>query len=245
MKGKWLIFLLFVVLAALAGPFLAQKMAAPGQNRELPAGARADAFSAEKQSGGALATPSGEIARQAPEENAGNVFGRNAPSQPPAASTGSGGAREQKLPGEERGVTPPPPEAQVEQERQGSANALPQNERESWCTVEVAVVGMNGELLFGPGKVTVTGKNRGGITPLGALDATGLPYSTSMRWSNFVESVAGQGNKGQAGWMYNVNGEVPLTAADQKKLKTADKVIWWYSKKMNEPAPAWEELVRQ
>ncbi|MGQ9825292.1 MAG: DUF4430 domain-containing protein [Desulfotomaculales bacterium] len=239
MKGKWFIVVLLVVLAALAGPFIAQKAGTPEQGRELFTGGPAGVFSGEKSFGEDVKASSGENFRQDPVQSDGSAYGRTVPLQAQDITTGSGEVQKQNSPGEGRRSAP------LALKEANPAVALPQNEKESDCTVEVAVVGMNGELLFGPGKVTVTEKNRGGITALGALDATGLPYSTSTRWSNFVDSVAGQSNKGQAGWMYNVNGEVPLTAADQKKLKTADKVIWWYSKRMNEPAPAWEELERQ
>jgi len=113
------------------------------------------------------------------------------------------------------------------------------------CLVGIAVVGMNGELLYGPGNVTVTGKNMWEITALGALDATGLPYTMSTRWPGFVEAVAGQRNKGQAGWMYKVNNEIPLVAAGEKPVKTGDKVIWWYSKSMGDPAPNWDDLIKR
>ncbi|MFZ5634067.1 MAG: DUF4430 domain-containing protein [Bacillota bacterium] len=125
------------------------------------------------------------------------------------------------------------------------AGNLPAEAMEDGCAVGIAVVGMDGELLYGPGNVTVTKKNMGEVTALGALDATGLPYTMSTRWSGFVEAVAGQRNKGQAGWMYKVNGEIPLVAADQKTVKAGDKVIWWYSKSMGDPAPNWDVLIKR
>jgi len=117
--------------------------------------------------------------------------------------------------------------------------------KEDGCTVGIAVVGMDGELLYGPGNVTVTGKNMWEVTALGALDATGLPYTMSTSWSGFVEAVAGQRNKGQSGWMYKVNGEIPMVAADQKTVKAGDKVIWWYSKSMGAPTPDWDDLIKR
>lgn len=111
-------------------------------------------------------------------------------------------------------------------------------------TVNIAVVGKNGEILFGPAAMQITKKNRWGVTALGTLDATGLPYDMSTGWSGFVEAIAGQRNKGQSGWMYKVNGEIPLVAADKKPVTTGDKVIWWYSKSMDTPPPGWDELVR-
>ena len=117
--------------------------------------------------------------------------------------------------------------------------------KEDGCTIGIAVVGMNGELLYGPGNVTVTRKNIWEVTALGALDATGLPYTMSTRWPGFVEAVARQPNKGQAGWMYKVNNEIPMAAADQKPVKAGDKVIWWYSKSMGDPTPDWDDLIKR
>jgi len=117
--------------------------------------------------------------------------------------------------------------------------------KEGGCAVGIAVVGMDGELLYGPGNVTVTKKNMWEVTAMGALDATGLTYTMSTRWSGFIEAVAGQRNKGQAGWMYMVNGEIPMVAADQKTIKAGDKVIWWYSKSMGAPTPDWDDLIKR
>lgn len=111
--------------------------------------------------------------------------------------------------------------------------------------VSIAVVGKDGELLHPPGYVTLTPRNTWGVTALGALEASGLPYTLSSRWFGFVEAVAGQRNQGQAGWMYMVNGEIPLVAAGEKQVKTGDKVLWWYSKSLGAPPPNWDDLLKQ
>lgn len=111
--------------------------------------------------------------------------------------------------------------------------------------VGIAVVGKDNELLYGPAEVRITEENRWGVTALGALDATGLRYTVSARYPDFVDSIAGQYNHGQSGWMYKVNDETPLVAAAKKPLNREDKVIWWYSKGMNVPPPAWDELVKR
>lgn len=113
---------------------------------------------------------------------------------------------------------------------------------EEVCKVGVAVLGRDGKPLFGPADVMVVGKNRWGDTALGALDATGLPYSTKGL-VGFVDAVAGQANRGQSGWMYRVNGEIPMVAADQTKVRAGDKVIWWYSRSMGDPTPDWSSLI--
>ncbi|BCV21628.1 DUF4430 domain-containing protein [Moorella sp. Hama-1] len=110
------------------------------------------------------------------------------------------------------------------------------------CQVGIAVIGMKGQILFGPAAVTVNKNNKWGLTALGALDATGLKYSMSPVYGNFVQSIAGQANKGMCGWMYKVNNETPLVAASEKDVSPGDKIIWWYSESMNNPGPTWEGL---
>lgn len=109
------------------------------------------------------------------------------------------------------------------------------------ATVNIAVVGKDGELLFGPAQLTLPDNHRA-TTVLGVLAATGLSYEVSKRYPDFVESIAGQRNKGQAGWLYSVNNEVPLVAANKNKVAAGDHVIWWYSNSINDPPPSWEQL---
>ncbi|PRR72841.1 S-layer homology domain-containing protein [Moorella stamsii] len=111
----------------------------------------------------------------------------------------------------------------------------------NYCTVDIAVVGMNGELLYGPGSVMVSKNGRWGLTALGALDATGLPYVDD---NGFVKSIAGQANSGMNGWMYKVNGSVPMVSASQKTIQDGDQVIWWYSTDWSSPGPVWESLLK-
>ncbi|TEB10392.1 DUF4430 domain-containing protein [Pelotomaculum propionicicum] len=114
---------------------------------------------------------------------------------------------------------------------------------ESGCTVWIAVVGKNGGQLFQAGQVVVKKDNKWGITALGALDATGLSYTTMPTWPDFVSSVSGQANSGVSGWMYSVNGDVPMHMADKHPVKAGDKVIWWYSDSMEQPQPQWDDLI--
>ncbi|MGQ9512951.1 S-layer homology domain-containing protein [Thermodesulfitimonas sp.] len=111
-------------------------------------------------------------------------------------------------------------------------------------TPGLAVVGMNGELLFGPAYVAVTPGNRWGLTSLGLLDASGLPYHTSeWAWGILVDAIAGQANSRMAGWMYAVNGQIPMVGPEKYSLKDGDRVIWYYSKSMEQQPPKWEDLV--
>ncbi len=107
-------------------------------------------------------------------------------------------------------------------------------------TVNIAVVGRNGQILFCPGSV----KLAQGATAVDALAATGLVYTKSKRFPDLVESIAGFSNKGQAGWLYQVNGKVPLVAANKQHVSAEDRVVWWYSDSINAPVPSWEQLAK-
>jgi hypothetical protein len=113
-------------------------------------------------------------------------------------------------------------------------------------TVGMAVVGMNNELLFGPSYVTVTKDNQWGLTALGALDASGVPYHTSTwAWGVLVDEISGQANSGMAGWMYTVNGQVPSYGPEKYNIKEGDRIIFYYSKSMDQQPPKWDDLMKQ
>jgi hypothetical protein len=128
---------------------------------------------------------------------------------------------------------------------QATDNETKEAEPESGCKVGVAIVGKNDEILFRPAQVKVKKDNKWGLTALGALDATGISYTTMPTWPDFVDSIRGQANSGMTGWMYSVNSEVPMHMADKHPVKTGDKVIWWYSRSMDQPHPQWEDLVQE
>jgi hypothetical protein len=60
-----------------------------------------------------------------------------------------------------------------------------------------------------------------------------------------VDAICGQANSGMAGWMYVVNGGIPMCGPEKYLIKAGDKVIWYYSKSMDQQPPVWEELVGQ
>ncbi|MGI9861283.1 S-layer homology domain-containing protein [Moorella naiadis] len=112
-------------------------------------------------------------------------------------------------------------------------------------TVGMAAVGMNNELLYGPSYVMVPQGNKWGLTALGALEAAGVYYHTSTwSWGVLVDDIAGQANSGMAGWMYAVNGQMPSFGPEKYNINEGDKIIWYYSKSMDQQPPTWDELVR-
>ncbi|OAT81312.1 S-layer homology domain-containing protein [Desulfotomaculum copahuensis] len=113
------------------------------------------------------------------------------------------------------------------------------------CLVNIAVVGKNGQLLYGPGPVTVNKSNQWGLTVLGALEATGVPYVMSSKWPGFVDSIAGQANSGMGGWMFKVNGTIATVSAKDSPVNSDDQIIWWYSTDMNSSGPNWSDLTNE
>ncbi len=116
--------------------------------------------------------------------------------------------------------------------------------KETEKTVGLAVVGMSGELLYGPSDVTVAETNKYGLTVLGALDASGISYhASSWSYGIYVDSIGEQANSGMSGWMYVVNGQTPSVGADQYDINNNDKIIFYYSTSMDQQPPQWDELV--
>ncbi len=105
--------------------------------------------------------------------------------------------------------------------------------------VNVYIIGKDGEALYGPSKIKVYKDSEYGYTALGALDATGVDYAFSSEWDNFVVEIEGQKNRGKSGWMYAVNGSAPSFLANKKRIKSNDKVLWWYSEDVDAGIPEW------
>ncbi len=112
-------------------------------------------------------------------------------------------------------------------------------------SVQLIIVGRNQEFIFGPSTVNIAKDSPHGYTPLGALDASGVDYTASAKYGGFVEAISGQANEGMSGWMFTVNDAIPSMGADQYALRDGDRIIWYYSKDINEPPPKWDDLVKR
>lgn len=108
--------------------------------------------------------------------------------------------------------------------------------------VQVAVVGADGHILFGPASVMVSQDGLWGNTVLGTLDAAGLSYSADSN-TGFVSEIEGQANRGMNGWMYKLNELVASIPANQQLLSAGDRIVWWYSQDINSTGPAWKDLI--
>jgi hypothetical protein len=104
--------------------------------------------------------------------------------------------------------------------------------------VKVAVIGEDGETVYGPRSVSISSEDEYGSTAMGALDATGLSWEFGDT-DGFVEEIDGQENQGSNGWMYAVNGKSPSVLATNKSVSSGDKVLWWYSSSAMEGVPDW------
>ncbi len=107
--------------------------------------------------------------------------------------------------------------------------------------------GYVGHYYLPEGNVTVTLENGGTAsvsyrTALGALLRASEVMGFGVRvkaWSYglFVDCIRGicTGHLGKSsGWMYSVNGEIPMVSADRYNLKAGDDVIWYFSRSMSE-----------
>ena len=110
--------------------------------------------------------------------------------------------------------------------------------------VNVAVMGKDGEVIYGPKKVYVSTEDEYGTTALSALDATSVNYKFGDNGGYgglFVEEIDGQKNEGMNGWMYAVNGNNPGVSSSIKNVNEGDKVLWWYSMSAMGKAPEWPD----
>ncbi len=106
--------------------------------------------------------------------------------------------------------------------------------------VNVAVIGKDGEVIYGPRMVSVSNSDKYGPTALAALDATGLDCKIiDSNNGLFVEEIDGQKNEGMSGWMYAVNGKAPNISASLKDVSKGDEVLWWYSTSAAAKVPEW------
>ncbi|MBV1820468.1 Ig-like domain-containing protein [Anaerosalibacter bizertensis] len=122
-----------------------------------------------------------------------------------------------------------------------------QEEPEKICNVYTAIVVGNGEkyeMKSEPKLVKISTKeHKGGLTALGALQATTSLYKFV---GNTVTSIYGIENKGIGGWMFSVNGKIPNVGAKEVELNEGDKVIWFYSPEgMDGKSPQWDKLKKE
>ncbi|WP_392486181.1 DUF4430 domain-containing protein [Haloimpatiens sp. FM7315] len=115
---------------------------------------------------------------------------------------------------------------------------------EKTCKVNVSIVLPKAEgydVLIKPKEVVISNKkHKNGFTALGSLEATTSLYELSGK---MVTSIFGYENKGQNGWIYSVNGNVPSIMPQDMDVKPGDKIIWYYSMNgISGKVPSWEEL---
>ena len=71
-----------------------------------------------------------------------------------------------------------------------------------------------------------------GATVYDALCACGLSMNASNTgYGIYVRAIGGLAEKehgGNSGWMYSVNGAVPMTACSNYVLSSGDSVSWYY-----------------
>lgn len=111
---------------------------------------------------------------------------------------------------------------------------------------KIAVVGKDGELLFGPNSFSVSEDGTFKLTVLGALDACGAGYQTGYweKWGYYVSSVCGLPGSGSSGWMYAVNGTPGAVMAGKCPVAKGDLIVFYYASSMDALPPSWSDLVK-
>ncbi|PKM48048.1 MAG: hypothetical protein CVV03_00320 [Firmicutes bacterium HGW-Firmicutes-8] len=112
--------------------------------------------------------------------------------------------------------------------------------------VSMAVVGPQGNLLFGPSSFQVQDDNKWGLSVLGALDASGVEYKTSY-WDPYgysVNSIAGVAASGSGGWMYALNGKNGTKMAGNCSINNDDQIVFYWASSMTAQPPLWSDLVK-
>ena len=125
---------------------------------------------------------------------------------------------------------------------QGS-NSSPGVEQPKSITVNIAVVGREGNLLYGPGTVIISSDDEFGLTAMSALDATGLSWEFSEKWEGCIHSIAGEANEGMNGWMFSVNGSNPPDIPQNIKVSDGATIIFWYSTEAMGQGPKWSDII--
>lgn len=107
--------------------------------------------------------------------------------------------------------------------------------------VAVGIIGKDG--LINKSNVAVSESSNYGLTPIGALEATGVDFrAKGFSVGYMVISIAGQKNMGSSGWMFAVNGTAPNIGAGEYEIRDGDRILWYYSESIGSPVPNWNDL---
>lgn len=111
-----------------------------------------------------------------------------------------------------------------------SDEATPSQDEQAALSIEVSV---DSSAADGSASFTGTVELPAGSSAYDALLATGLDVQASeSQYGMYIESVAGLENGAfgeMSGWVYEVNGEAAMVAADAYELADGDSVAWTFS----------------
>lgn len=89
-----------------------------------------------------------------------------------------------------------------------------------------------------------------GATALSALDAASLRgefyyHLTETSFGSYVDQIGRFPAAGSSGWVFKVNGESPPVGADQVRLRTGDRVLWYWATFSDAGGPTTLRLLRR
>ncbi len=147
----------------------------------------------------------------------------------PAAVSAAGKQPDRSSPGEKPSPGSSSPEA-------ASPGELTREEPPVGISADLAIVGRSGRIIFKREGITVSGGR-----VVDTLEAAGIAYETAYQ-GKLITSIGGLKNEGMSGWMYQINGETVMRSAAEQEIREGDCVIWWYSEKIDQEPPQWDEL---
>ena len=114
-------------------------------------------------------------------------------------------------------------------EKKGGSPAGKQNsQNSSGITVSISVDAS----IVGAGSSSATVSLKRGASVYDALRATGVSMNAyNTQYGIYVASIGGLAEKehgSTSGWMYSVNGTVPMTSCANYRLSDGDVIRWYY-----------------
>ncbi len=197
-----------------------------GQDAEGDLFATTTEAASQRGSGGvaeSAAAPEGEQGEDAAHE----AVGENSPAASEAASSSDDSASSSS-----GGGAAPPPDGEGSSASDESSGGGPSDSgasQEATVTVSVTVSSSAvGGAVSGSARPTFSQ----GATAYDALCATGLSVNAEQTvYGVYVTAVGGLAQKehgSTSGWMYSVNGKVPMTSCSSYVLRDGDNVQWYY-----------------
>jgi hypothetical protein len=109
-------------------------------------------------------------------------------------------------------------------------------------SIRLLIVGQENRTLFEQDNLVLSEDDVYGLTPLGALEKSGVDYGVkNTSYGKYIYTIEGQeedtSGRSTAGWKYKVNGRIPNSSADAYELGDGDEVLWFWAISYRDQGP--------